>query len=258
MTILTKCHRQAGLLEKYCSAILDGRLEKTPKKEENGSASWQNLSNFPEQSDCLSFIIKAITEIITNYPSFNIIEDLQILAPQRKGVVGVNALNVEGQKLIQKIKYSVDVEPTPEGKRPKLYQFDKIIQTKNDYKLDIMNGAIGQIQEILADGNLIVSFVGYQDAVTIPRDKIKNVDLAYCLTVHKSQGSEFKFVIAVIHKASSYMNNRSIVYTAATRASKKLILCGDSWGMRNAMEKVEVDRRKTWLSILLREVAANV
>ena len=250
-TILTECLRQKGTLEGNCSAILEGRLEKTPKAGEGDAGSWQLISTLQEQLECLLFATNVSEQIIRNYPDFNIVDDFQILTTQHKSAIGVISLNTEIQRLVQRIKYGVEVEPTGERKRPKLYKYDKILQIKNDYKLDIRNGDIGQIKEILADGSVVVDFVGYGELITVPPEKLKNLTLAYAMTIHKSQGSEFKFVVAIIHKASAYMNHRGLLYTACTRASKKLILCGDSWGLHAAVKKVEIDKRKTWLSVLL-------
>jgi exodeoxyribonuclease V alpha subunit len=255
-TILTECLRQKGTLEGNCSAILEGRLEKTPKAGEGDAGSWQLVSSPQEQLDCFLLVSHMAEQIIRNHPNFNIIDDFQILTPQNKGVTGVNSLNAEIQRKVQRIKYGVEVEPTGERKRPKFYKHDKVLQVKNDYKLDIRNGDIGQIKEILDDGSVVVDFVGYGELITIPPEKLKNLTLAYAMTIHKSQGSEFKFVVAIIHKASSYMNHRGLVYTACTRASKKLILCGDSWGLHAAVKKVMVDSRKTWLSVALKRKAA--
>ena len=74
--------------------------------------------------------------------------------------------------------------------------------------------------------------------------------LAYAATVHKSQGSEFPVVIAIVHRAQTFMLNRNLLYTAVTRAQRSAIVLGDSAGMLQAVSKRDVDRRKTFLALV--------
>jgi ERCC4-type nuclease len=82
----------------------------------------------------------------------------------------------------------------------------------------------------------------------------QDIQLAYALTIHKTQGSEFPCAVVVVHKAHSFMHHRNLLYTGVTRARKSAIVLGDRWGIRNCAKKCQVDDRKTFLSILLNNV----
>jgi exodeoxyribonuclease V alpha subunit len=124
---------------------------------------------------------------------------------------------------------------------------DKVIQTSNDYGLGIMNGTIGIVSEIETAGGskYIVDFDG-DGRRTIQDDQILNLQLAYALTAHKAQGSEFPCVVVLCHK-SHFFADRNWLYTAVTRASKYCIVVGDRWGLGNAVKKNNVSERRTFL-----------
>ena len=252
--VLIQVVRQAGALKKNCTAILTGIVEKTCPPDDKGNVSWQLLNHYTDAEQCRGALTGAFKQMLTNHPKADIIHGMEVLIPQKKGILGCDALNVELQRIAQQVRYDVTVDSVPEGRRPKLYQYDKIIQTKNDYsdEIDCMNGTLGQVVEMLPDGQVIVKFEGREETNTIPTDKLINLSLAYCLTIHKCQGSEFPMVLLIIHKNHSFMHTRNLLYTGATRAKKKLIIMGDGWGIRNCASNVSVDTRKTWLRVLLK------
>ncbi|MGH7142703.1 MAG: ATP-binding domain-containing protein [Planctomycetota bacterium] len=108
-----------------------------------------------------------------------------------------------------------------------------------------MNGTIGYVTAHTAKG-FVVKFEGAGQH-TIEGEKLHNVQLAYCLTAHKSQGSEFPCVVVLCHK-SHFFADRNWLYTAVTRASKTCFLLGDAWGLRNAASKNRTIHRRTLLS----------
>lgn len=260
-TILTHVVRQAGILKYNCTGILEGTIEPTfvPKKGESSFIPWQVVKHLTETEECRRFLGSGFAQILESWPDADIIHGIQILSPQKKGPLGCDALNIMLQRITQKIKWNVAVDPVDEGKRPKFYLMDKVIQIKNDYdpNVDVMNGTLGQVIEIMDDGEITVEFEGKDKPVTIPADKRNNLALAYALTIHKCQGSEFPMVLLVIHKQHNFMHTRNLLYTGATRAKKKLIIMGDGWGIRNCAAKVAVDKRQTWLRELLKQGKDN-
>lgn len=81
-------------------------------------------------------------------------------------------------------------------------------------------------------------------------DTVGELSLAYALTIHKFQGSQIPCVVLVIHKAHSFQHHRNLFYTGVTRAQETVIVVGDQWGMRTCARKEQVERRKTFLSVL--------
>jgi len=135
------------------------------------------------------------------------------------------------------------------GARPKILPNDKVIQTRNNYDLDVMNGAIGVVRSVDPSG-LVVDFDGQVVTYDAERDHARDLALAYALTVHKVQGSEFPCVVAVIHKSHSFMHHRNLLYTAVTRAKRTAVIVGDAWGIRNCARRQQVDERQTFLSVI--------
>jgi exodeoxyribonuclease V alpha subunit len=130
---------------------------------------------------------------------------------------------------------------------------DKVIQTVNDYQLGVMNGHQGTVLDIDKHG-VTVDFDGEGPKV-IEKEKQGSLQLAYALTAHKAQGSEFPCVVVLCHK-SHFFADRNWLYTAVTRAAKHVIVLGDRWGLRNAAKKNDVRTRRTLLSLWAPPVTA--
>jgi exodeoxyribonuclease V alpha subunit len=159
---------------------------------------------------------------------------------------------------VQAQRFGVQVPPVPEHRRPEFFIGDKVMQVRNNYGLELMNGAIGVVRDIVQEEDektkrpvevLVLDFDGRP--VHIPRqaEEADDLMLAYASTVHKSQGSEFPVIIAVVHRAQSFMLNRNLLYTAVTRAQRSAILLGDAVGMRRAIDRRDVDARRTFLAL---------
>ena len=95
-------------------------------------------------------------------------------------------------------------------------------------------------------------------SLTAESGDAQDLQHAYAITIHRSQGSEFPCVVAVVHKAHSYMHHRNLFYTAVTRAQQVAVVVGDRWGQRHCAEKEQVERRKTFLSVLDLPAASEV
>jgi len=190
------------------------------------------------------------------------LDDIQILAPAYKGLCGIDVLNALIQKKVQAgrgVKVA-DWSGTPEPggepedekkfrKRPSFYDGDRVIWTKNDYELNIMNGTQGVVRKAYDDGSLDIDF-GDGAVAAISKADSKKLELAYCLSVHRSQGDQWPVVIAVVHSSQGFMLSRGLLYTMVTRAQKTCILVGDVKGMSAAAAKEEASKRRTWLSVL--------
>ncbi|MEK7860914.1 MAG: ATP-binding domain-containing protein, partial [Chloroflexota bacterium] len=149
---------------------------------------------------------------------FDLLADVQLLTPTRKGPLGVEALNVELQRLVQKKLWGVDVPPPRPGRRPEFLRHDRVIQTRNNYDLGVMNGAIGIVTAGgPRRGELHVRFDDQEIEFTPENAGTKDLSLAYALTIHKAQGSEFPCAVVVVHKAHSFMHHRNLFYTGVTR-----------------------------------------
>lgn len=172
--------------------------------------------------------------------------DAQLISPSKKGKYGVHSLNRFLQQKLNSnprkmlLKYDDQELLVRPG--------DKIIWTKNDYKLSLFNGMIGWLRDFDDEGNIVAEFDG-NDVIIPPHlesydnrgkaifqyDPRKNIDLAYCITTHKAQGSEFEKIVVVLNK--SFVLNRANFYTAVTRARKYVTVIAGVGGLAHAMRK---------------------
>ncbi len=249
--ILEDVIRQAGILKENSIAILKGEVRKTSEEIRDGRRPWYVIDQFTDAAKAQDFVLELFDKILSERLGFNIINDVQVLTPTHKGPLGTLELNIRLQQLVQKKLWDVDVFPPQPGRRPEFLQHDKVMQTKNNYETEVMNGAVGTVVDVAEDGTINVAFE--DTTVEIARDSsdLKNLQLAYALTIHKSQGSEFPCSIVIVHKSHSFMHHRNLLYTGVTRASKSAIIIGDRWGIANCATKRQVDKRNTFLSILL-------
>ncbi len=245
--ILDQVVRQAGILKENSIAILVGKVAKMDKTADS-EKSWFVVDAYRDQTEIHKFICAMYSSVLEEQLGYHLVNDVQLLAPMKNGILGVANLNITLQCLIQKKCYGITVEPVATGHRPRFYLHDKVIQTRNNYEIGVMNGSIGTIENIdtVNDRYTILFDEG---EVIVEREDLRDVSLAYALTTHKAQGSEYPCVIAIVHKTQSYMHHRNLFYTAVTRARKTAIIVGDRWAIRNCASKTASNNRHTFLSI---------
>lgn len=171
----------------------------------------------------------------------------QVLAPMHRGGAGVQNLN---QALQQTMKPAARGIPAGAGLR--FEEGDKVIQTRNNYDKGVFNGDLGRVHTVNPDaGTLAVDFDG--TLVDYERAELGELQLAYAITIHKSQGSEFGTVIIPLLKSHFMMLRRNLIYTAITRGKKRVILVGEPSAYAMAVRNTESTRRLTALPFRLRE-----
>ena len=249
--ILDRVVRQAGVLKENSIAILNGEVRKTSEPEGPGRRAWYLVDQFTDQWDAQRFLLELFENVLDKRLGFDLVSDVQVLTPTHKGPLGTRDLNRELQRLVQRKLWGVEVPVVPAGRRPKLYPRDKVIQTRNNYELGVMNGAVGVVSDVARDGSLVIEFDGMPVEIEAGSPNMQDIQLAYALTIHKAQGSEFPCAVVVVHKAHSFMHHRNLLYTGVTRAKETAVIIGDRWGIANCARKRKQDDRKTFLSLLL-------
>ena len=251
--ILDQVVRQAGMLKENCAAVLRGEVRKTSEPEPSGRRGWYLANQFTDIWDAQRFLLELFERVLKERLGFDLLRDVQVITPTHKGPLGTQALNVELQRLLQKRLHNVVVPVPRPGRRPPILRHDKVIQTRNNYDLGVMNGATGVILHRGRDGALTIDFDGVPLQIEAGSEALREIQLAYALTIHKVQGSEFPCAVVVVHKAHSFMHHRNLLYTGVTRARQTAIIVGDRWGVRACAKKRLADERKTFLSLLLGE-----
>jgi exodeoxyribonuclease V alpha subunit len=178
--------------------------------------------------------------------------DMQYLAPMHKSDSGNTAIN----QLVQDFW-----NPVQASKR-RVKQFrvgDRVIQTSNDYNQLVFNGDIGTIESISLQDDETITRIRYPDwqepqgkLIEYSVAQLDNVMLAYSITIHKSQGSEFPVVIIPLSTEHHVMLQRNLLYTAITRGRRLVVLVGEELAMRQAVNTVRSTRRYTRLQERLR------
>jgi exodeoxyribonuclease V alpha subunit len=249
--VLDQIVRQAGVLKENSIAVLSGDVRRTADAGSDGRPPWIVVNRLSDVLDAQRYVLELFDSVLVERLRFDLLADVQLLTPTRKGPLGVEALNIELQRLVQRKLWRVDVAPPRPGRRPEFLLHDRVIQTRNNYELEVMNGAIGIVTAVGAKrGELRVRFDDREIEFTAENEGAKDLSLAYALTIHKAQGSEFPCAVLIVHKAHSFMHHRNLFYTGVTRARQVAVVIGDLWGMRNCAEKEQVERRKTFLSVL--------
>jgi exodeoxyribonuclease V alpha subunit len=173
--------------------------------------------------------------------------DLQVITPMHRGPAGVAALNEALQGAINPM--------TPgkcEVKRGDTVfrEGDRVLQTTNDYDRNVYNGDIGAIERIDVPSKTVV--VGFDlGPVVYQFSDLDELELAYALTVHKAQGSEYPAVVMVMHSTHYIMLKRNLFYTALTRAQKLAVIVGDRKGLYKAVKTADEKDRYTRLAARL-------
>lgn len=203
-------------------------------------------SYFEVRSEQIPQMIERIVEVAirSGIPA----QDVQVLAPMYRGQAGIDHINQLMQDLINPVvKKQLIFEATDGQYR----QGDRVIHLVNDAESNVFNGDLGYITDLLpakyADSKqdeLTINFDGNE--IVYQRSEWYKIRLAYAMSIHKSQGSEFPVVILPITSSSHHMLQRNLIYTAITRAKSKLILLGEKSAFAFAVQNTGTTR-KTYL-----------
>ncbi len=201
--------------------------------------------NQPAQGKIQELIILSIKRLLeTGYK----LEDIQVLSVFNEGDLGVIELNKRIQEKFNP-KYQVIPEiRISDDKCLRLY--DKVMQTVNNYNLEVFNGEVGVIKYMNLDNEEVIVDFGDKE-VTYNMETISELTLAYAITVFKGQGSEFDVVIMPFHSSLEILLNRNTIYTGLTRAKKRVICIGDREEFNSGIDKKDSMERNSILKYKL-------
>ncbi|HEV8344272.1 MAG TPA: ATP-dependent RecD-like DNA helicase [Candidatus Binatia bacterium] len=175
-----------------------------------------------------------------NFLSLQSFNEVQVLTPMHRGLLGTVHLNRELQKLLNQSAEAVERGET-------VFRVgDKVMQLRNNYDKGVFNGDLGRVIQIdREEGELQIDYDGR--AISYSLDELDDISLAYATSIHKSQGSEYPEVIIPLHTSHYPMLHRSILYTAVTRGKRLVVLVGSKRALAMAIKNVRVERRFTGL-----------
>ena len=193
--------------------------------------------------------------------------DIQVLTPMRKGVLGVERLN----RILQEY-----LNPPEAGKKEKEYsdrifrEGDKVMQIKNNYQLEweistrygmtidkglgVFNGDMGIVCEINTYEETVTVEYDEKKKVKYPYQLLDELELAYAVTIHKSQGSEYPAVVIPLLQGPRQLYHRNLLYTAVTRARKCVTLVGSDTVFQDMIHNTNEQNRNTSLAERIREI----
>ena len=236
---LEKIYRQAedSTIVHLASQIRQGYLP-TDFREKKADRSY-----FEAQNEQIPAMVERIVSAAVNsgIPA----DQVQILAPMYRGLAGIDNLNKLTQALLNPLEKG-DLE-FPHNDQL-FRQGDRVIHLVNDAESNVFNGDLGYISDLLPakysdskQDEITISFEGTE--VTYPRNEWYKITLAYAMSIHKSQGSEFQVVILPVTHSSQRMLQRNLIYTAITRSKSKLILLGQLSAFDQAVKNAGTARR---------------
>ena len=193
-----------------------------------------------EAEEIESEIISLCSERLKKRYDFDPVRDIQVLSPMRKGIIGTENLNIRLQEALnQHAKH-------PAGRQRQLLVGDKVMQIRNNYDKEVFNGDLGIVAAMDSEAESVeVDFDGRP--VLYESADLAEIVLAYAITVHKSQGSEFPCVIIPLHTTHYPLLQRNLIYTAVTRGKNLVIIVGSKKALNLAIRNNRVARRFTML-----------
>jgi len=194
--------------------------------------------------------------------------DIQVLTPMRKGLLGVERLN----GILQQYLNPPDPKKAEKEYGDRIFRVgDKVMQIKNNYQLEweiatkyglvvdrgvgVFNGDIGRIIEINQYNETVEVEFEEKKKVKYPFQSLEELELAYAVTIHKSQGSEYPAVLIPLLQGPRQLYHRNLIYTAVTRARKCVTIVGDDVTFQEMIRNVNEQKRYTSLAERIREIA---
>lgn len=184
-----------------------------------------------DAAEAAGVLVELVAERIPRSFGLDALRDVQVLVPTHRGPLGAQSLNEALQARLN---------PETARGRKGLGPGDKVMQRKNDYDLDVWNGNVGTV--VTADEKTVVVRIDGRN-VTYVGNAADNLALAYAATVHKAQGSEYDAVVIGLHTSHFMLLNRSLLYTAITRARRLAVIVGSPRALRMAVDAVRTVTR---------------
>ena len=248
---LTRIYRQAegSLIVANAHRILEGAMPELPERGDKQSDFYFFQAEDPAK--CAELLVDVATRRIVETFGMNWIEDVQVIAPMYRGECGVDALN---ERLREKLaatsgRRALEIQ---QGSRT-WREGDRVIHTRNDYEKEVFNGDMGRIERVFDARSLLVRFP--EREVTYADGELSDLQPAFAITVHRSQGGEFPGVVMPLVTQHWMMLQRQLLYTAVTRAKRLVVLVGSPRALRMAIENAEQSKRESALADRLRGIA---
>ena len=231
---------QESLIVTNAHRILQGQTLAFADSRERRDFDFMARESEDEVLDAIKDLMRERIPKMLRLDSAQVAQQVQVLTPMHRGLLGTIALNRELQQLLNPAGMSLERGGST------LRVQDKVMQLRNNYEKGVFNGDLGRIAAIdRDDGKIRVDFD--DRIVEYESDEWDEISLAYATSIHKSQGSEYPVVVLPLHTSHYMMLYRSILYTAVTRGKKLVIVVGSRRALAMAIRNVRVENRNTGL-----------
>jgi exodeoxyribonuclease V alpha subunit len=250
---LTEVFRQAAASAIVTNAhrVNQGLMPTYPKsREETPGGSDFYLVEAEEPAHGVELVLRLLRESIPRRFGLDPLDDIQVLTPMQRGELGARNLNLTLQQALN-----------PTGAAVQRFGWtyrvgDKVMQTENDYDKEVFNGDVGRIVALdEKERALVVRFD--EREVRYDLDELDELSLAYAVTVHKAQGSEYPAVIVPMHTQHYVLLQRNLLYTAITRGRRLVVLVGTRRALAIAVRTAQAGKRFTTLADRIVDAAAK-
>ena len=264
---LTKIFRQASQSDIIVNAHKINRGE--PVKLDNQSQDFFFLKRY-DVDKIINVVLQLVIQKMPKYVDAHMY-DIQVLTPMRKGLLGVDRLNTVLQQYLNPPSQS-----KAEKERGEMIfrEGDKVMQIKNNYQIEweiknrygiavergmgIFNGDMGVIRSIREITELMTVEFDEGRMVEYPFKLLEELELAYAVTIHKSQGSEYPAVVLPLLSGPKMLMNRNLLYTAVTRAKKCVTIVGDERTFADMAANISEQKRYSGLKDRIRELEESM
>jgi exodeoxyribonuclease V alpha subunit len=247
---LTEVFRQAATSNIITSAHLI-RQGKMPELRPAEAGSDFHFIERETPEEIAATLVRLVQDRMPKGHHLDPIRDIQVLCPMNRGSIGVRELNIVLQGALNPVRPG---EPAAERFGWRFQVRDKVIQTENNYKKEVFNGDIGTIEKIdPVEQELSIRFD--DRLVTYDFGELDEVSLAYAVTIHKAQGSEFPAVVIPVAMQHYMLLQRNLIYTGITRAKRLLVVVGQRKALGLAIRNDQAHKRYSGLLSSLKETS---
>ncbi|MCB9914076.1 MAG: ATP-dependent RecD-like DNA helicase [Planctomycetes bacterium] len=234
---------QGSRIVENAHRLLEGQMPVLPERGDTRS----DFYFFPvdEGPDAAAArLLEVVTERIGKTFGYDWTRDVQVIAPMYRGPCGVDALN----EALREAQGSGGLEISRGARTWRTG--DRVIHTRNDYEREVFNGDMGRIVRVDAQSGVVVAFPEREVSYTLA--ELSDLQPAFAITVHRSQGGEFPVVVVPLVTQHAVMLQRNLLYTAITRARELVVLVGSRRALQLAVDNTDQSRRESGLDERLR------
>jgi len=243
---LTEIFRQArgSLIVENAHRINQGEFPVLPQGDQRENADFYFIHE-EDPEKILKLILDLCSEILPQKRGLQSIDEIQVLTPMHRGLLGTVNLNEQLQQRLNPNRYADLPADFP------LRLHDKVMQLRNNYQKEVFNGDIGRITTVDPEGGEVCVNFDQREILYEPGD-LDELTLAYAVSIHKAQGSEYPAIIVPLTTQHFPLLQRNVIYTAVTRGRKLVILIGTTRALTMAIKNDRIQNRYTFLAQRLR------